>query len=116
LDVPLTVIQECTLQRALRVKVTLDKFSGQTGQKEIPQLIADSKALSAGQLADLERLVQELKNAPPVSQAKSDRMRDAMTYKIAVEDGGPSESFHQKDLVMSEAFANLLNWLERNAT
>jgi hypothetical protein len=52
----------------------------------------------------------------PATDSGAQKARDAMSYKIMVEDGEQETVLSQSDASMTEAFAKLLAWLQRRDT
>src|SRR5262245_25299957 len=97
------------------MKVTLSTYGGlAAGIRRVPQVV-DSSTLPIADADELARLVAAVQ-AEPASQPRGpSRARDAMTYKIALdEDGGEPTIITQSDTTMTSAFAALLQWLERH--
>ena len=98
------------------MKVTLKKHGGlAAGVRQSPCVI-DSSTLAATQHDELSSLVSELQAAPAVEHESPGRMRDAMTYEITIDDNNVPFVYRQADLQMSEAFGNLLMWIEKHSS
>lgn len=96
------------------MKVTLATHGGlAAGIRRIP-VVVESSTLPEPMGAELVQLVAALKSAPVVSEQRPGRARDVMTYAISVDEDGHTSVFRQSDIGMSEAFADLLTWLERH--
>lgn len=99
------------------MKVTITKYGGLAAGIRQPPLIVDSAALSERAALELARLVEAVKAAPPARAQGPGRARDAMSYRITVEEETAQKTvFHGSDTTMTPSFASLLQWLERQAS
>ena len=95
------------------MKVTLTKHGGFAGGIGWKPRVVDSSNLAESTARELMQLVDSIKDAPDAAQAPG-RARDAMTYKIQIDDdSGESTVIRQSDVSMSPAFDSLLRWLEK---
>lgn len=95
------------------MKVTLEKHGGMAAIRHPPVTI-DAAELNEYERSELEQLIHQVQREAPRSQASPDRMRDAMSYRISVDEGGQTADYRQSDINMSEAFARLMDWLQRH--
>ena len=95
------------------MKITLAQHGGHAAaiNRARPPQIIDSAALDEPKAAELEQLVAAAATAP--SRTNSGKARDAMTYKITIEDQGRETVLSQSDTTMSAEFGKLLAWLQR---
>lgn len=99
------------------MKVTITKHGGLAAGIRQPPLIVDSAELSEGAALELERLAKAVMAAPPAAAQGPGRARDAMSYKVKVEEETGAETvFNGSDITMTPSFASLLEWLERQAS
>ena len=97
------------------MKVTLKKNGGLAAGVHQPPCVVEFSTLAAQQHEELSRLVAELRAAPAVKHESPGSMRDAMTFEITIDDNDMSIVYRQADLQMSEAFGNLLTWIEKHS-
>ena len=95
------------------MKVSLKIHGGQGAAIYLgrPPRIVDSDALSEKDATELTRLVAKAA-ATSSSSSASGKARDAMSYTIEVLDDGKQTTLSQSDVTMSQAFADLLAWLQ----
>ncbi|MFF9624985.1 protealysin inhibitor emfourin [Streptomyces griseosporeus] len=101
------------------MKVTLTTHGGQAAAVRLglPPRVLDTDALPEDASAELARLVAA---AAPTSRPAAGegrppgRARDAMSYRITVEDAGRTTVLAQSDATMSREFADLVGWLEEH--
>ncbi|MFF9282973.1 protealysin inhibitor emfourin [Streptomyces griseosporeus] len=100
------------------MKVTLTTHGGQAAAVRLglPPKVLDTDALPEDAAAELARLVAA---AVPTSrlaagEGRPGRARDAMSYRITVEDAGHTTVLTQSDAAMSQEFADLVDWLEEH--
>ena len=95
--------------------VTLTKYGGLAAGMRRPAKTVDTREMPAAAADELARLVKAAQ-AGQATQATAEGpslARDAMTYKITVEDGDTPVALKQSDTTMSSAFAALRAWLEK---
>jgi hypothetical protein len=98
------------------MKVTLEKFGGLAAGMRRPPKIVDDAALAPAEADELARLVQVAASNPtPAGAAGPGQARDAMTFKITVEDQGRTTVLTAKDSSLSTPFVALRDWLEKHA-
>jgi len=96
------------------MRVSLEKHGGLAAGIRQPPYTVECSALPEPKKAELSRLVAAIEAAPPIDTETPGHARDAMTITISVDGDGKSTVFRQTDVEMSEAFANLLTWIERH--
>ena len=97
------------------MKVTLETHGGlAAGIRRLP-CVVETESLATAQQKELSQLIAAVKDAPRVDEDSPGRLRDAMTFKISVEDAGETYVYRQSDPNVSEAFANLQAWIERHS-
>ena len=92
------------------MKITLEKHGGLAGLK-LPPKVVDTQDLPPEQAAELEKLATAAKADGSVPA--SERLRDAITYRVTIEDGGQSATLSQSDGGLTPAFSALLARLNR---
>jgi hypothetical protein len=97
------------------MKVTMAQRGGQAAaiNLRLPPCVVDTATLRADEAAELARLVAAAAATPGATDTAPGRARDAMSYKITIQDGGRQTVLSQSDTTMSEAFGRLLAWLQR---
>jgi hypothetical protein len=96
------------------MKVTLTKYGGLAAGLRQPPVLVESGTLSEEAARELTRLVEAVKAAPPQRALDPGRARDAMSYKVIVEEeNGEETEIRGSDTTMTVSFALLLDWLER---
>nr|WP_232344602.1 protealysin inhibitor emfourin [Actinoplanes awajinensis] len=75
--------------------------------------MADTDQLSPEVAAELRGLIDAVRGDPPGRPDPA--ARDAMTYTIVVEHGPEPTTLTASDTAMTKSFADLLDWVERNA-
>jgi hypothetical protein len=96
------------------MKVTLEKLGGFAAMRRAPTVL-DSAALATSHQQELQQLVTDVREEPLVPPAAGEQLRDAMSYKISVEQNGTTTVYRQRDLEMSAAFQRLMRWIEEHA-
>lgn len=93
------------------MRISLQTYGGIAGGMRLPARSLDTAALGEDDAEKTARLVdaalRDHPHAPP-SAARA----DAMSYTIAIEDGGKASAITENDMSMTPAFAALLEWLE----
>lgn len=97
----------------IEMRLSLEKHGGLAAGIRHPPCIVECPALPEQKMAELSKLVAAVKDADLAFSEKPGQMRDGMTFTISIEEGGETTAFQQSDMDMSEAFANLLIWMER---
>ena len=100
------------------MKVTLSKYGGLAAGMRRPPKVVDSKDLSAADAQELARLVQAAMADPATTgeaASSAGPARDAMRYRIEIEDGGETRTLSASDGSLSATFAALRDWLERRS-
>lgn len=101
------------------MRITLATSGGQAAAilRRLPPRVLDTDSLPPGPAGEARRLVAAASaeggagggGAPGVGRA-----RDAMSYRITVDDEARSITLTGSDAAMTPAFAALLSWLERH--
>jgi hypothetical protein len=76
---------------------------------------ADTSALPTAAAKTLAALVAAAKTSLPAEDGSVGRGRDAMSYTITIEDGGPPVVLEQSDTNMTDEFRALRDWIKRTA-
>jgi len=99
------------------MKVILATDGGQAAavNLRLPPKVVDSSALPAVSASELAQLVAAAKSAPAPKEPQPGKARDAMTYKITIEDGGTPVVLTQSDTTMSKAFVALRDWIRKHS-
>jgi hypothetical protein len=99
------------------VKITLTTSGGQAAAvtSRLPPRSVDVERLPAQTAQQLARLVAAARAAGTPQEEEPGRARDAMSYRILVEDEDQSIVLTASDAAMSREFASLLDWLERHS-
>ena len=97
------------------MKATLREFGGPidpTGQRA---RVVDTGSMTKETADEFAALVAKAKAQPPHADDTAGRGRDMMTYSITIEDNGQTLVLKQSDATRTEAFAELQDWIKRNA-
>ena len=105
------------------MKVTLEQHGGWLTPLTIDRLAAprrvDTTALPPESAQELCRLIAaataELNTEPAATPGPSRSAPEAMRYTVTVEGSGQQVVLRQSDANMPPAFADLLDWLQRQA-
>lgn len=98
------------------MKITLTQYGGLAAGIRRPPKFVDTRALPPDSERELMSLIAAANTTSRSAAAGSDRARDAMSYKITVDDGAHSIVISQTDATMSGAFAELLGWIQKHAS
>jgi len=101
------------------MKVTLSKFGGFAAGMRRPPKVVDATELPPAEVEELQQLVRTAIADPAASKevaASPGEARDAMSYRIEIEDGGRTNVLSASDAVLPASFLALRDWLERHAS
>ncbi len=93
------------------MKIRLEQSGGVAAAVRRPARELDSGALPPPLQAELARLVAAAQADPPPDPSPG-QARDALSYKITVDQDGGVTTLRGSDAAMSSAFSDLLEWLE----
>ena len=96
------------------MKVTLEKYGGFAAMRRSP-IVVDAAKLPENEQAELQGLVAAVREAPPVLTAANEQLRDAMSYRISIDDDGATSVHQAADTAVPESFKRLMQWVERHA-
>jgi hypothetical protein len=100
------------------MKVTLATHGGLAAAIRIrrPPRVVDTETLPPLLSAELARLIAVAREAGSGEAAGAGGgARDAMTYKVTIEDGGTPVTLHSSDVTMTPAFDALRAWIEKHS-
>lgn len=100
------------------MKVTVVVRGGQLGAiaRRLPSQVVDAATLPAADAAELRRLVEAARQAPPRTLSPGAVPGDVQSIAVTVEDGGATFTTRASDATMSPAFSALVDWLRRRDT
>lgn len=95
----------------MKVSVTQD---GGIGGLRLKPIVVDSSALPSSEAAELKRLVEAARSNPSKTEVAPGRARDAIAYRIVIDDEHSQTELGQTDADMSAAFDRLVAWLQHH--
>jgi len=94
------------------MKITLNTAGGFAAGIRRPARVVNAESLPESDKQQLKQLVDAVDRAgATVDESSPGRARDAMSYTIAVDDGGQTQQYKQRDGDMSPAFSALLQFI-----
>ena len=99
------------------MKVSLETRGGQPAgiNAQLRPKVVDTASLPEAAASELARLVAAARSAPIPKTEQAERVRDAMSYTITIEDSGAPVVLSQSDTMMSDAFVALRNWVRKHS-
>ncbi|MCB9858327.1 MAG: hypothetical protein H6818_21800 [Phycisphaerales bacterium] len=98
------------------MNIELTKHGGLAAGIRRPPVCVKSSDLPEADATELRRLVAAVRDESLPINAGPGQVRDGMSYAIAVEESdGTKSEYRVSDGQMSDAFAELLTWIERRS-
>jgi len=99
------------------VKVSLSISGGLAAGLRLgrPPTVVDGSGLSGTEAGELAGLLSAVRGEAPPAQPAA-RVPDEASYTVTVEDDGAPVVLRRSDTTMSQAFADLLSWLEAHGS
>jgi hypothetical protein len=103
------------------VKVSLRVHGGLAAAINIsrPPTVVDTADLPSGKAAELARLVEAAMPPEPLAEsapAAGATRPDMQSYTVVVDDGQRTVTITRSDATMTQEFADLLGWIQENAS
>jgi hypothetical protein len=97
------------------MKLVLETNGGFAGSINRRKRVLLSEALNDKEYEDLIRMIQDLENSSVSQQIESTKMRDSIVFSITYEKPNKKIIFQQTDFALTEAFGNLMRFIEQHS-